>query len=96
MIRDSSVGIATGYGLDDRVKGFDSRRGLGIHHFSTASRPAVGRTQPPIQRIPGALSPVVKWPDREAVRSPLSGAEVKNAWYYTSTPAIRLHGVVLS
>jgi hypothetical protein len=26
--RDSSVGIALGYGLDDRVLGFDSRRGL--------------------------------------------------------------------
>jgi hypothetical protein len=26
--RDSSVGIALDYGLDDRVLGFDSRRGL--------------------------------------------------------------------
>jgi hypothetical protein len=28
--------------------------------------------------------------------SPPSSAEVKNAWSYTATPPIRLHGVVLS
>jgi len=28
--------------------------------------------------------------------SPLYSAEVKNAWNYTSTPPIRLNGVVLS
>jgi hypothetical protein len=28
--------------------------------FSTTSRPALGPTQPPIQRIPGSLSAVVK------------------------------------
>jgi hypothetical protein len=28
--------------------------------------------------------------------SPPSSAEVKNGWSYTSTPPIRLHGVVLS
>jgi hypothetical protein len=33
---------------------------------------------------------------READHSPLSSAEVKNAWNYTSTPRIRLHGVVLT
>jgi len=27
---------------------------------------------------------------------PPSSAEAKNAWSYTSTPTIRLHGVVLS
>jgi hypothetical protein len=31
------------------VLGFDSRRGLGIFLFTTASRPALGPTQPPIQ-----------------------------------------------
>jgi hypothetical protein len=38
----------------------------------------------------------VKRPEREADHSPPSSAEVKNAWSYTSTPPIRLHGVVLS
>jgi len=33
---------------------------------------------------------------RKADHSSPSGAEVKSAWNYTSTPAIRLHGVVLN
>jgi hypothetical protein len=76
--------------------GFDSRRGLGIFLFSSASRPALESTQPPIQWVPGALSPRVKRAGRESDHSPPSIAEVKNAWSYTSTPRIPLHGVVLS
>jgi hypothetical protein len=38
----------------------------------------------------------VKRPGREADHSPPSSAEVKYAWRYTSTPPLRLHGVVLS
>jgi hypothetical protein len=53
--RDSSVGIALGYGWTIGVLGFDSRRGLGIFLFTTASRTALGPTQPPIQWEPGAL-----------------------------------------
>jgi hypothetical protein len=34
----------------------------------------------------GALSPGVKRPGREADHLPLSNAEVKNTWSYTSTP----------
>jgi hypothetical protein len=33
---------------------------------------------------------------READHSPPSSTEVKNAWSYTSTPRIGLHGVVFS
>jgi hypothetical protein len=66
---------------------FDSRGGgLGIFLFTTASRTALGPTQPPIQRVPGALSLGVKRPGREADHSPPSSAEVKNALRYTSTP----------
>jgi hypothetical protein len=36
----------------------------------------------------------VKRPVREAYHSSPSRAEVKNAWSYTSTPQIRVHGVV--
>jgi hypothetical protein len=42
--------------------------------------------QPPIQWVPGTLSPRVKRPGREADHSPPSSAEVMNAWRYTSTP----------
>jgi hypothetical protein len=45
--------------------------------FTTASRPALGPTQPPIQWVPGALSLGVKRPGREADHSPPSSAEVK-------------------
>jgi hypothetical protein len=38
----------------------------------------------------------LKRPGREADQSPPSSAEVKSAWSYTSTPPIRLQGVVLS
>jgi hypothetical protein len=65
---------------------YDSRRGLGIFLFTTASRTALGPTQPPMQWVPGALSLGVKRPGREADHSPLSSAEVKNAWSCTSTP----------
>jgi hypothetical protein len=46
--RDSAVGIATRYGLDDQ--GLESRWGRDFPH---RSRPAPGRTQPPIQRVWG-------------------------------------------
>jgi hypothetical protein len=54
--------------------------------FSTSSRPALGPTQPPIQWVPGHLSPGVKGPGREADYSPPTSAEVKKMWIYTSTP----------
>jgi hypothetical protein len=67
------------------VLGFDSRRGLGIFLFTTASRPALRPIQPPIQCVPEALSLGIKRPGREADHSFPSTAEVKNAWSYTST-----------
>jgi hypothetical protein len=91
--RDASVGIALGYGLDDR--GFESRQGLGIFLFATASRPALGPTQLPIHWVPRALSLGVMRPVRKADHPPPSSAEVKNTWSYTSTLPIRLRGVVL-
>jgi len=58
MGRDSSVGIATGYGMDG--PGIESRWGRDFPHPST---PALGPTQPPIQWVPG-LSRGVKRPGR--------------------------------
>jgi hypothetical protein len=66
------------------VRGFDSQRGLGIFFFSTASRLDLGPTQPPIQRVPEALSPSAKQLGRETDHSPPPSAEVKNVWRYTS------------
>jgi hypothetical protein len=63
------------YGMDDRR--FESRWGLGIFLFTTASRPARGHTHPPIQWVPGAVSLGVKRMGREADHSPPSSAEVK-------------------
>jgi hypothetical protein len=68
------------------VLGFDSRRGLGIFLFTAVFRMALGLTQPPIQRVPGALSLGIMRPGRETDHSPPSSVEVKNAWNYTSTP----------
>jgi hypothetical protein len=44
----SSVGIATGYGIDG--PGIYSRWGRDFPHLS---RPALGSNQPPVQRVPG-------------------------------------------
>jgi hypothetical protein len=46
--RDSSVGIATCYGLDGRR--IESQWGRDFPH---SSRPAAGLKQPPIQWVPG-------------------------------------------
>jgi hypothetical protein len=43
----------------------------------TASRMALGLTQPAIQSVPGALSLEVKHPEREADHSPPPSAKVK-------------------
>jgi hypothetical protein len=85
MSRDSAVGIAPGYGLEDGG-GRSSSPGMFKNFlFSTSSRPALGPTQPPIQWVMGALSPGVKRPGREADHSPPTSSEIKNTWIYTFT-----------
>jgi hypothetical protein len=86
MGRDSSVGIATGYGLDG--PGIESRWGATFYA--------------PVQTGPGAYPalytlgtgsfPGVKWPGRGVDNLPLPSAEVKE-WSYTSTPPMRLRGL---
>jgi hypothetical protein len=46
--------------------------------FFTASRPALGPTQPPVQWVLGAISPGVKRTGRETDHPPTSTAEFKN------------------
>jgi hypothetical protein len=71
------VGTATDYGLN----GPASSPGRGkIFLFVTELRPTLGPTQPPIQCVPGALSPV-PW-------------SIKVELYLHSS--IRLHGVMLN
>jgi hypothetical protein len=65
----------------------DPSQGHEVSLFSTASRTAL---------VPTQLVPGVKRPGREADHSPSTTAEVKNTWIYTSTPHIRLYGVVLN
>jgi hypothetical protein len=69
--RDSSVGIATPYGLDG--PGIESRWGRDFPH---SSRPALGPTQPPIQWYRVSF-PGVKRPGRGANQPPPSSSEVK-------------------
>ena len=71
MGRDSSVGIATRYGLDG--PGIESRWGWDYPHPSI---PAPGPTLRPIQWAPG-LFRGIKRPGRGVDHPPLSSAEVK-------------------
>jgi hypothetical protein len=75
VIAQSVQRWATGWTIG--VLGFDSRRGLGIFLFTTASRTALWPTQPPIQWVPGDLYLGVKRLGREADHSPPSSAVVK-------------------
>jgi hypothetical protein len=74
--RDSVVGIATGYVLDDRGVRVRVPVGSRILFFSS-SRQALWPTQPPIQWVAGGLSSGVKRPGREAHQSRPTSAEVK-------------------
>jgi len=71
---------------------------MGFFLFTTTSRPAIGPTQPPIQWIPGTLTPEVgvKQQGYEADHILPTSAKVKNLLNYTSTSPVHLHGMVLS
>jgi hypothetical protein len=87
--RDSVVGIATSYGLEDREVGV--RVPVGSRIFSSLRRlDRLCGPPNPIQWVPGALSPGVKLQGREADHSPPASAEMKKIWIYTSTPLYSL------
>jgi hypothetical protein len=83
---DSVVGIATGYGLDDRGVGVrvpvGSQFSL-LHVVQTGS----GAHLSSYTIGNGAHSPGVKRPGSEAHHSPPTSAEVKKMWIYTATPS---------
>jgi hypothetical protein len=76
--RGSAVGIATAYWLDDRGGLCSSQNFL----FTISSRP----TQPPIQWVPGALSPGVKRQRREADHWPPAIRDAPLRWLEASIP----------
>jgi hypothetical protein len=97
MSRDSSVGIATGCGMEDR--GVGVRDMVGSRMLPSPCRPhrLWDPSNPISNGYGGALSPGVKRQGLEVVHSPPTSAEVKNLsiYLYIHSP-MRLHGVVLS
>jgi hypothetical protein len=79
--RDSAVGIATAYGLEDRSVGVLSPGGVKNFLSSTSSRPALEPTQSPIQWGTGD-----KEAGSESNDSSPASAELKKIWMYISTP----------
>jgi hypothetical protein len=83
--RGSAVGIATGYGLDDR--GVGVRVPVRSRTFTSSSSARLwGPPNILSNGYRGPFSPGIKWHAREAGHSPPTSAEVKKTWIYTSTP----------
>jgi hypothetical protein len=95
MSRDSSVGIALGYELDGRGSSVRFPVGAGNYSLLHRVQNGSGAHLAPYPMGTEALSLETKRSRREADHWPPSSAEIKNAWSYTSTPPISLHGVVL-
>jgi hypothetical protein len=93
---NGSVGIALGYGLDDR--GSTVRFPVGTGDFFLHHRLQNGSGAHPASYPMGTRgsSLGIKRPEREADHSPPSSAEVKECVELHRYSLIRLHGVVLS
>jgi hypothetical protein len=86
MSRDSVVGIATGYGLDDR--GVGVRIPVGQEFSLLHVVQTVSGTHPASYAMGTGVSFLrgVKRQARESDHSPPASAEVKKMWIYTYTP----------
>jgi hypothetical protein len=84
----SSVSIVSGYGLDDRAIGVRSlAEEKGFFPLTSVSRPSLGPTQPPVQWVPGVLSPGVKRCRGVTLTThPHLVARIKMSRSYTSSP----------
>jgi hypothetical protein len=76
---------------------FEVRFPAGVGNFSLHHRVQTGSGAHPATYSLGTRdsSLGIKLPGRETDHSSPSSAKVKNAWSYTSTPPVRLHGVML-
>jgi len=72
------------------VRGLTPGEGLDV---LCRSRPALGHTQPPVQRVP-ALFPVVKRPGRGVKSPPPSGTDVKERAELCLYSPLRLRGLL--
>jgi hypothetical protein len=77
MSRDSSVGIVTRYGLDDRMIRIRFPAGDGNFSLPHHVQSGCGAHPGPSQMGTRGSFPGVKWPGREADRSPPYSVEVK-------------------
>ena len=84
--RDSSVGIATRYGLDG--PGIESR--LGGRDFPHPSRPALGPTQPPVQWIPNGYRVFLGCKAAGAWCWPPTPVYVPRSWKSRAIPLLTL------
>jgi hypothetical protein len=86
----SSVSTVSDYGLDGRGSIPD---GDGIFPVTSASRPALGPTQPPIQFVPGALSPGVKRGRSVTLTThPLPVPKLKKEGLHLLSPSAAING----
>jgi hypothetical protein len=90
----SSVSIVSGYGLDDRT--IDGRSPAERKDFSSSpvSRPALWSIHPPLQWVPGVLSPGVKRGRGVTLTTHIHlVSRTRMSRSYISSPPKRLRGV---